>query len=331
MNNHDRAFKGVWIPKDIYLGEDLSWTEKILLVEINSLDHGEGCWASNEYFAEFLGKSEGQIANIITDLRKKGYVEDVKFDGRKRYIKALGFSKTGKQGSGKPEGWVQENLNENEEKIPQDSSTEPLKEHSETPNNTVNNTIKLAEDKSSSSLMGNSDEEPPEDEDTTDSDLTFEEYMGEAGYFLREFTNPDGDIATMWASKATHNRVLSQGKINSLNLEYRKQFKGVETKKYQKPTFDSDSEIIKLSRSVILTNKILALFFMAKKFKFDNFMQMQAQVDRYRSSASKLKGYTSAQLKEVMEHCEEDSVRMNYDWGLETVIKKASAVINTNQ
>jgi len=33
-----RDFKGVWIPKQIYLNNSLSWPEKILLIEIDSLD-----------------------------------------------------------------------------------------------------------------------------------------------------------------------------------------------------------------------------------------------------------------------------------------------------
>jgi len=111
MKEKQRDFKGIWIPKDIYLAEELSWTQKILLVEIDSLDKGEGCFASNKYFGQFLHKSEGQIANAITELRKKGWLITRRFDGRKRYISLkAGFRKTLKQGSGKPEGRVQENL-----------------------------------------------------------------------------------------------------------------------------------------------------------------------------------------------------------------------------
>ena len=35
----ERDFKGVWIPKEFYLNRDLSWAEKILLFEIDSLDN----------------------------------------------------------------------------------------------------------------------------------------------------------------------------------------------------------------------------------------------------------------------------------------------------
>jgi len=98
-----RDFKGIWIPKEIYLNDQLSWTEKILIVEIDSLDQGKGCFASNKYLAKFLHKSESQIASCISSLRKNGYIEDRSFDGRKRYISIkAGLLKTTNLPYGKP-------------------------------------------------------------------------------------------------------------------------------------------------------------------------------------------------------------------------------------
>lgn len=103
-----RDFKGIWIPKELYLNTELSWTEKILLIEIDSLDSKQGCYASNKYLAKFVHIKEGQCANIISELRKKGYIEDLGFDGRKRYIRVqenlkAEFRKTLTQSSGKSE------------------------------------------------------------------------------------------------------------------------------------------------------------------------------------------------------------------------------------
>ena len=72
MNRH---FKGVWMPKEIYLHPDLSWTEKILLIEIQSLQGEEGCFASNQYLAEFLGTSEKTVMNTISKLKGMGYIK----------------------------------------------------------------------------------------------------------------------------------------------------------------------------------------------------------------------------------------------------------------
>lgn len=70
----ERNFKGIWIPKEVYLNKELSWIEKILFVEIDSLDGEEGCYASNEYFAEHLQVSKGRISKMINKLVKMKYI-----------------------------------------------------------------------------------------------------------------------------------------------------------------------------------------------------------------------------------------------------------------
>jgi len=71
-----RAFKGIWIPARLYLEKELSWTEKILLIEIDSLSTDKrGCFASNAHFAEFIGIKEMPVKNMLTSLKKRGYIE----------------------------------------------------------------------------------------------------------------------------------------------------------------------------------------------------------------------------------------------------------------
>ncbi len=83
----NRDFKGVWIPKEIYLNKGLNWTDKILLIEITSLDGEKGCFASNAHFAEFLGVKETAISKSISKLKKLGFIHQSSFDGRKRILK----------------------------------------------------------------------------------------------------------------------------------------------------------------------------------------------------------------------------------------------------
>ena len=71
----NRKFKGVWIPRSIWLSKDLSITEKCLLVEIDSLSGAKGCFASNNYFSEFLGVSTPTITRAIKRLTKLGLIE----------------------------------------------------------------------------------------------------------------------------------------------------------------------------------------------------------------------------------------------------------------
>ena len=87
MSTPTRAFKGVWIPVEIWDSTELSWMEKCLLAEINSLDNGTGCYAGNEFLAERFKTTAGNIAKIICELRSKKFVEDVAFDGRTRWIR----------------------------------------------------------------------------------------------------------------------------------------------------------------------------------------------------------------------------------------------------
>ena len=84
----NRDFKGIWIPKEIYLNDDLNWTEKILLIEIDSLDNEKGCYASNEYLAKFLSKSKRHIQRSLKTLKENGYIREESFDGRKRVLRS---------------------------------------------------------------------------------------------------------------------------------------------------------------------------------------------------------------------------------------------------
>lgn len=90
MIKHDRDFKGVWIPKEVWLSEKLSLMEKALFVEIHSLDNERGCFASNKYFAEFFGVSDRQISTYVSSLREKGFISVTIHDSNQRTIRAIG-------------------------------------------------------------------------------------------------------------------------------------------------------------------------------------------------------------------------------------------------
>jgi hypothetical protein len=85
----ERDFKGVWIPKQVWLDERLNALEKIILVEIDSLDGDErGCYASNKYLAEFCQCSETKISKAISKLIELGYLYVQNFDGRQRELRS---------------------------------------------------------------------------------------------------------------------------------------------------------------------------------------------------------------------------------------------------
>lgn len=89
MAEINRDFKGIWIPKEIWLDKRLNALDKIILAEIDSLDNDEnGCFASNKYIAEFCGCSETKVSTAISKLIDFGYLYAVSFDGRQRKLKS---------------------------------------------------------------------------------------------------------------------------------------------------------------------------------------------------------------------------------------------------
>lgn len=170
MRGHQRDFKGVWIPKHLWTDQELSPIEMILLVEIDSLDKGDGCSASNEYLSAFLrGRATpGSVANIITDLRKRGYVVNRGFDGRNRYISLhenvkAGFMKTLRQPSSSDEGCSHEIMNADFMK----TLRQPSQNHDYINESNINTKTPLL-----SPLNGKDNDEPA---DTPSADETYEE------------------------------------------------------------------------------------------------------------------------------------------------------------
>ena len=81
----ERDFKGIWIPKEVWLNKSLKLIEKLFLVEIDSLDNEYGCYASNKYFSEFFGITKGRCSQVITKLNEKGLI-NIKFEREGKVI-----------------------------------------------------------------------------------------------------------------------------------------------------------------------------------------------------------------------------------------------------
>ena len=121
----DRNFKGIWIPKEIWLSEELTLQEKVFLVEIDSLDNEEGCFAGNQYFSDFFGISKVRVSEVINSLVKKGYITStiIYKEGTKQILKRV----------------LKVSLRGYKRKV-EEGIKEKFKD-SNTINNTVNNTI----------------------------------------------------------------------------------------------------------------------------------------------------------------------------------------------
>ena len=132
---YQRDFKGVWIPKDIWLNRDLPVMEKLFLVEIDSLDNEQGCFASNKHFSDFFDISKGRCTQIIKSLEEKGLVSiKHEYKGKqiiRRTIRVVNkVNKVDNELNG-----VVNNLNEGSEKTKQGYL------ENDEDNNTINNPI----------------------------------------------------------------------------------------------------------------------------------------------------------------------------------------------
>jgi hypothetical protein len=87
MDQLPRDFKGIWIDRNIWLDQSLTYFEKILLAEIDSLNGKDGCFASNEYLCNFFQEKERKIQDGLAKLKAKGYIYVESFDGRTRVLR----------------------------------------------------------------------------------------------------------------------------------------------------------------------------------------------------------------------------------------------------
>lgn len=128
----ERGFKGIWIPAEVWLDERLNPLEKVILMEIDSLDCGDkGCYASNEYIAGFCQCSESKVAHAVTRLVELGYVSRKSFDGRQRILQSR-LAKFARQNSKVCKADVQ-NLQESNIDSNIDISSSIKKEYKESP------------------------------------------------------------------------------------------------------------------------------------------------------------------------------------------------------
>ena len=89
LEMEERIVKGIWIPIEIWEAQDLSWNEKILLMEIDSFtSQGKDCFISDERAAEMLGVGIRSASSMVANLINKGYIKKTRFDGRRRYLES---------------------------------------------------------------------------------------------------------------------------------------------------------------------------------------------------------------------------------------------------
>lgn len=71
-----QKLKGLWIPVEILLNEELSDKEKLILSMILYLSDETGsCFASNKYIASIVNVTSDRVSKIVSSLKKKEYIK----------------------------------------------------------------------------------------------------------------------------------------------------------------------------------------------------------------------------------------------------------------
>ena len=71
-----QRLKGLWIPAEILLNEELTDKEKLILAMILYLsEETSSCFASNKYIANIVNVTADRVSKIISSLRDKNYIK----------------------------------------------------------------------------------------------------------------------------------------------------------------------------------------------------------------------------------------------------------------
>jgi len=68
-------FKGVWIPKAVFVLDDLTLHQKIILSMVMNLTSDEPCYATNHYIGEILGIHPTRVSVHLNNLKRLGYLD----------------------------------------------------------------------------------------------------------------------------------------------------------------------------------------------------------------------------------------------------------------
>lgn len=93
------------------------------------------------------------------------------------------------------------------------------------------------------------------------------------------------------------------------------------------PPFSFKEEMDKLINSTWKPNKIIYLYFLKKKFNFQNEKQFKSEYGRCLKPAKELEGYNSAQIEATMNKMDE----LGLTWTLNAIGRNISNVINSNK
>ena len=69
------VFKGVWMPKAVFVIDDLTLHQKIILSMVLNLSSDKACIATNHYIGEILGIHPTRVSVHLNNLKKMNYLD----------------------------------------------------------------------------------------------------------------------------------------------------------------------------------------------------------------------------------------------------------------
>lgn len=67
--------KGIWLPSEVIQDKNLTWLERVVLMEVNQLSElKKGCIAHNEHFSLLFNIKRESVSRVLSSLRDKGYI-----------------------------------------------------------------------------------------------------------------------------------------------------------------------------------------------------------------------------------------------------------------
>jgi hypothetical protein len=90
--------------------------------------------------------------------------------------------------------------------------------------------------------------------------------------------------------------------------------------------YDFDTWLMELKNSPRKADKVVALIWKEKGYRFDNYEQWRTQMIVDSVYARKLVGYSGEQILEAIERCREEGQKVGYEWKASTVCKKIAEV-----
>lgn len=139
-----------------------------------------------------------------------------------------------------------------------------------------------------------------------------------------EESSQDNNLVNITTQSSEHNDINLVKKVHNTKETLTKET----NTNVASDTFSFKEELKKIMEGKRKDLKIIALYFIKKGLVFKNQQQFNANLVEELRNAKKLIGYSKEELEKIMDFCEADSKKNEYEWKLSTVVKKSSITIN---